>query len=108
MAVIGALATRFVTLGSRETVSEWLSAQALYAAESGVEWAARDLAAGGAGVSAGANVDGNSSFTTVVATTTIDLGGGDVRRLYTITSTGSAGSGVSAVQRELVVQFMPR
>ena len=38
LAALGGLMTQLLVLGSEETIDEWYSAQALYAAESGVEW----------------------------------------------------------------------
>lgn len=105
LALLAALMTRLMVLTSVETIDEWYSAQALYAAESGVDWAAHGILAGTGGVTANTEVTANSSwFTTAVASTTIGS-----KTLYTITSTGKAGgtSALPRVQRQLVVQFMP-
>jgi hypothetical protein len=40
LALLGALMTRLMVLSSTETIQEWYAAQSLYAAESGVDWAA--------------------------------------------------------------------
>lgn len=105
LAVLGALATRFIIHGSEETINEWYSAQALAASESGVDWAVYDISySGGTGATINAPViTGTSWFTTTVTSVTIAP-----RTLYTITSTGSAG-GTAAnprAQRQIVVQFM--
>jgi len=105
LAALGGLLTQLLVLGSEETINEWYSAQALYAAESGVEWAARDISAGGSGgISNGVVLTDQAWMTTTVSP--VSIGG---RTLYTITSTGSAGGLVSAprAQRRIVVQFMP-
>lgn len=105
LAALGGLLTQLLVLGSEETINEWYSAQALYAAESGVEWAARDISAGGSGgISNGVVLTDQAWMTTTVSP--VSIGG---RTLYTITSTGSAGGLVSAprTQRRIVVQFMP-
>lgn len=41
LAVLGSLMTKLMVLSSVETIQEWQSAQALYAAETGIDWAAR-------------------------------------------------------------------
>ncbi len=105
LAALGGLLTQLLVLGSEETINEWYSAQALYAAESGVAWAARDISAGGSGgISNGVVLMDRVWMTTSVST--VSIGG---RTLYNITSTGSAGGVVSAprAQRRIVVQFMP-
>ncbi len=105
LAALGGLLTQLLVLGSEETINEWYSAQALYAAESGVEWAARDIRDGGSGsISNGVVLTSQAWMTTTVSPMTI---GG--RTLYTITCTGTAGGSVSAPrsQRRIVVQFMP-
>ncbi len=105
LAALGGLLTQLLVLGSEETINEWYSAQALYAAESGVEWAARDIRAGGSGsISNGVVLTDRAWMTTSVSA--VNIGG---RTLYHITSTGSAGGLVSAprAQRRIVVQFMP-
>lgn len=105
LAALGGLLTQLLVLGSEETLNEWYSAQALYAAESGVEWAARDIRAGGSGNTSDAVVLADRAWmSTGVAP--VNIGG---RTLYTITSTGSAGGTVAAprAQRRIVVQFMP-
>lgn len=105
LAALGGLLTQLLVLGSEETINEWYSAQALYAAESGVAWAARDIRAGGSGsISNGMVLTDRAWMNTTVSA--VSIGG---RTLYHITSTGSAGGLVSAprAQRRIVVQFMP-
>ncbi len=105
LAALGGLLTQLLVLGSEETINEWYSAQALYAAESGMEWAARDIRGGGSGnISNGVVLTDRAWMSTSVSA--VNVGG---RTLYTITSTGSAGGVVTAprAQRRIVVQFMP-
>jgi Tfp pilus assembly protein PilX len=106
LAVLAAMATRFVILGSEETINEWYSGQALAAAESGVDWAVYDiLYAAGTGSTVDTPVTAGSSwFTTSVTRVTI---GPETQ--YTITSTGEAGGSATSprVQRQIVVIFMP-
>lgn len=106
LAVLAAMMTRFLILGSEETLNEWYSAQALGAAESGVEWSVYDILYGGG---SGAAVDtpvtsGSSWFTTSVTSVTIGT-----KTEYTITSTGEAGGSAAdpRVQRQIIVKFMP-
>ena len=107
LAALGALMTQLLVLGSEETIDEWYSSQALYAAESGVDWAIWDLTVnGGTGVSTNSTVvSGQVWMTTTVNTVVIN----GTNRLYTITSTGTAGgtSGSPRTQRQIVVQYMP-
>jgi hypothetical protein len=106
LAALGAVLTQLMVLGSEETINEWYSAQALYAAESGVDWAVWDLTVnGGTGGSVDSPVVSNQAWmSTTVATVSING-----RNLYTITSTGKAGGTAASprAQRQLVVQFMP-
>jgi MSHA biogenesis protein MshP len=107
LAALGALMTQLLMLGSEETIDEWYSSQALYAAESGVDWAIWDLTVnGGSGASTNSTVVNNQAWmTTTVSTLTIN----GTNNLYTITSTGTAGgtSGSPQTQRQIVVQYMP-
>ena len=105
LAVFGAVLTRLAAQGQDALLDEWDAARALYAAESGVQWAARDLLTGGSGSVSDAPLDGGDAwFSTSVAQVTV---GG--RSLYTITATGSAGGSAAAprAQRRVVVEFMP-
>lgn len=105
LAALGGLLTQLLVLGSEESINEWYSAQALYAAESGVAWAARDISAGGSGsISNGVVLTDRAWMSTTVSP--VSIGG---RTLYTITSIGSAGGLMLAprAQRRIVVQFMP-
>lgn len=105
LATLGALMTQLLVTESEETINEWYSAQALYAAESGVDWAVWDLTInGGSGATTDTSVVVNQSWmTTSVASVTIGT-----RTLYTITSTGEAGGAAAnpRAQRQIVVQFM--
>ncbi len=107
LAALGALMTQMLVLGSEETIDEWYSSQALYAAESGIDWAIWDLTVnGGTGVSTNNTVqNGQVWVTTTVNTLTIN----GINNVYTITSTGTAGGtpGNPRTQRQIVVQYMP-
>jgi len=107
LAALGALMTQMLVAGSKETIDEWYSSQALYAAESGIDWAIWDLTInGGTGVSTNNTVINNQAWiTTTVNTLTIN----GTNNVYTITSTGTAGgtSGNPLTQRQIVVQYMP-
>lgn len=109
LALLAALMTRLMVLGSTETINEWYSAQSLYAAESGVDWAAFQIATGAYTNACPYNsgsqtVTANTSFSLTVTGCEIPIGG---RRLYQITSTGTTVAAFGPVQRRLVVQFMP-
>ena len=101
LAALGGLMTQFLILGTEETIDEWYSAQALYAAESGVEWSVYRNGTAGTDQS----VATSAWFDVSVATT--NFGGG--KTLYTITSTGKAGGTAASprAQRQIVVQYMP-
>lgn len=101
LAALGGLMTQFLILGTEETIDEWYSAQALYAAESGVEWSVYQNGASGANQT----VATDAWFDVVVTTTNF----GGSKTLYTITSTGKAGgtSGSPRAKRQIVVQYMP-
>lgn len=105
LAAVGALMTQLLVTQSEESINEWYSAQALYAAESGVDWAVWDLTVnGGTGIATDSTVVANQAWmTTGVAALTIGT-----RTLYTITSTGEAGGSAASprAQRQLVVQYM--
>ncbi len=107
LAALGALMTQMLVSGSEETIDEWYSSQALYAAESGVDWAIWDVTVnGGAGVSTNNTMlSGQAWVTTTVSTLTIN----GINNVYTITSTGTAGgtSGNPRTQRQIVVHYMP-
>ena len=102
LAALGGLMTQLLVLGSEETIDEWYSAQALYAAESGVEWSVYN---GGASNVNQVVVAGRAWFD--VSVTATNFGGG--KTLYIITSTGKAGGtmGSPRTQRQIVVQYMP-
>lgn len=109
LALLAALMTRLMVLGSTETINEWYSAQSLYAAESGVDWAAFQIATntytnGCPYYSGSRTVTANTSFSVTVTGCEIAIGG---RQLYQITSTGTTVAAFGQVQRRLVVQFMP-
>jgi len=103
LAALGGLMTQLLVLGSEETIDEWYSAQALYAAESGVEWSVYKNGTGTGG--GNETVTSTAWFEVSVATT--NFGGG--KTLYVITSTGKAGGTATnpRTQRQIVVQYMP-
>ena len=107
LAALGGVMTQMLVLGSEETIDEWYSSQALYAAESGVEWAVWDLTKnGGSGVTTNSTVVANRAWmTTTVNTVTID----STNNLYRITSMGTAGGTYAnpRTQRQITVQYMP-
>jgi type II secretory pathway component PulK len=106
LAALGGLMTQFLVLGSKETIDEWYSSQALYAAESGVEWAVWSLTVnGGSGVANNSTVITNRAWVSTTVASQMLSGG---RNLYTVTSTGTAGGSVNKprAQRQIVVQFM--
>ena len=102
LAALGGLMTQLLVLGSEETIDEWYSAQALYAAESGVEWSIYN---GGASNTDQVVVGGRAWFD--VSAVSTNYAGGKI--LYTITSIGKAGGtmGSPQTQRRIVVQYMP-
>lgn len=107
LAALGGLMTQLLVLGSEETIDEWYSSQALYAAESGVDWAIWDLTVnGGGGVTTNSTVITNRAWMTTTVSTVMING---TNNLYTITSTGTAGGTAASprTQRQIVVQFMP-
>ncbi len=109
LAALAVAMTRMSVQSSLETSDNYLSQKALYAAESGVEWATYDLISGNTGVAADKVVDSSVWFTTSVITWTIDTGSANERTYYEITSVGEAG-GTAAdprVQRMVSVYFMP-
>jgi hypothetical protein len=102
LAALGGLMTQMLVLGSEETIDEWYSTQALYAAESGVDWSIYN---GGASNTNQVVVAGRAWFD--VSVTTTNFGGSKI--LYIITSTGKSG-GTAAnprTQRQITVQYMP-
>lgn len=102
LAALGGLMTQLLVLGTEETIDDWYSAQALYAAESGVEWSIYN---GGASSTGQVVVADRAWFDVNVAS--IPYAGG--KTLYTITSTGKAGGSSASprTQRQIVVQYMP-
>ncbi len=107
LAALGALMTQMLVLGSEETIDEWYSSQALYAAESGVDWAIWDLTVNsGTGVSTNNTILNDQVWVSTTVNTLTINGSNNV---YTITSTGTAGgtSGNPRTQRQIVVHYMP-
>lgn len=110
LAAIAALMTRQTIHSTTETTNEYLSSQALYAAETGVDRAVYDIlynGGAGAGVITDASIPGVAAwYTTTVVPWPIESG---ANIYYEITSTGEAGgtSVAPTVSRRLVVYFMP-
>jgi hypothetical protein len=108
LAAIAALMTRQTIHSTTETTNEYLSSQALYTAEAGVDRAVYDiLYNAGTGVVTDQSIPGVTAwFTTTVVSWPIDSG---ANTYYQITSTGEAGgtAATPVVSRQLVVYFMP-
>jgi len=105
LAVLGAAMTRMMVISSNETINEWRSAQAFYAAESGVEWAIWDLTKNsGDGLATNRVITTDSWCDTSVTATTV---GGQT--LYRIIATGKSGGGATnpVAERRLTITFMP-
>ncbi len=113
LAAIAALMTRQSIHSTIETTNEYFSAQALYAAEAGVDRAAYDiLFNGGDGQAADQSVPGAGApawYTTTVRSWTVDTGSTNQKTYYEVTSTGEAGGSAitPVVSRRLVVYIMP-
>lgn len=109
LAVLAAAMTRMTIHSAIVTTDDFLAQQALYAAESGVDWAAYNLISGGGGVTADTVVTANSWFTTRVSSWTIDTGSANQRTYFEIISIGEAGGTASTprVQRMVTIYFMP-
>lgn len=110
LAVLGALMTKLTIMGSQETINEFYSAQALYAAESGTDWAAyhiihNDTCTAGYPYTATAIPVSTDSSVEVNISCFQPGKNGQTINLYYITVTGNAGSGKA--QRQLTVQFIP-
>lgn len=116
LAIMGAFLSRLLVTTSAGTITEWYSAQALYAAESGVDYAAYQLvqntvtpptpsATAATAEIANEAVDAASWFSTTVTV----LATTPTKTVYEIRSTGIAGGTMASpmAQRTLVVQFMP-
>ena len=109
LAVLAAAMTRMTIHSAIVTTDDYLAQQALYAAETGVDWAAYDLASGNTGVTTDTATTANSWFTTTVNSWTIDTGSANERTYFEITSIGEAGGAAATprVQRLVTVYFMP-
>ncbi|MEN8179812.1 MAG: hypothetical protein ABFS39_14515 [Pseudomonadota bacterium] len=98
--------TQMIVTQSLQTTDEWLSSQSLYAAESGVQYAAYHLnrtSPAGCSLSVSDNSVGSDSWFSI-STQPVTLGSTDVCQ---ITATGKAGnsSAAPAVQRQIVVTY---
>ncbi len=106
LSVLGAAMTRMMVTQSFETTDAWLSSQALYAAESGVQYAAYQLNRSSPALCSLTEVDnsvGADSWFSI-STRPVPLGTVDVCE---ITATGKAGNSAAtpAVQRQIVVTY---
>lgn len=109
LAVLGALMTKLTIMSSQETINEFYSAQALYAAESGTDWAAyhiinNDTCVAGYPYTATDIPVGSDSSVDVTISCSQPGKNGQTINLYYITVTGKAGG---RAQRQLMVQFIP-
>ena len=103
LAALGTFMWRTQVVTSRMTTTEWDSARALYAAESGVQWAAWRAWQGQTGNGTGLDGEnGESWFDSSVSSQAIGS-----RTLVTIEATGRAGTSNAqpAAERRLRVQF---
>ena len=109
LAALAAAMTRMTVHSAIVTTDDYLAQQALYAAESGVDWAAYDLILGNPGTTTDTVITTNSWFTTTVNSWTIDAGSANQRIYYEISSVGEAGGTAATprVQRLVTVYFMP-
>lgn len=100
LAILGGLLSRLLVVGTEETLQEWYASQALYAAESGINWSIYN---GGASATDQTVIDGRSWFD--VSATTTNIAGKD---LIVITSTGKTGDSLGNIKasRRIVVRYM--
>ncbi|MCW8917317.1 MAG: hypothetical protein OQL08_00665 [Gammaproteobacteria bacterium] len=116
LAVLGALMTKLTIMSSQETLNEWYSTQALYAAESGADWAAYHIInndtceSGGYPYSATVPVAAEATVEVAIRCAqpgkVLPPGASKVTiNLYHITATGKAGNG--RAQRQLQMPFVP-
>ncbi len=106
LSALGAAMTQMIVTQSLQTTDEWLSSQALYAAESGVQYAAYQLnhtSPAVCSLSVTDNSVGTNSWFSI--RTQADLLGSI--NVCKITATGKAGNSAAshAVQRQIVVTY---
>ena len=106
LSALGAAMTQMIVTQSLQTTDAWLSSQALYAAESGVQYAAYQLnrtSPAACSLSVSDNSIGSDSWFSI-STQPVTLGATVVCR---ITATGKAGNSAAApaVQRQIVVTY---
>ena len=110
LAVLAALMTKLTIMGSKESINEWYSTQALYAADSGVDWAVYHILNNDSCETTGYPYSATVPVSTT-STVEIDIScsapgkNGQTINYYHITVTGKAGSG--AAQRQLSMPFVP-
>lgn len=107
LSALGAAMTQMIVTQSLQTTDEWLSSQALYAAESGVQYAAYQLnhtSPAVCSLSVTDNSVGTNSWFSIISTQGPPLGSINVCE---ITATGKAGNSATtyAVQRQIVVTY---
>ena len=104
---LGLLIARLMMMSSTTTLNEWYSAQAYYAAESGIDCAAynavygTDICGGGSNACDASNCP-DAQF--LYATTVLNFG---TVSHYQINSTGSANGLYGPVQRQIITEFFP-
>ena len=111
LAVLGSLMTKLTITSNQETINEMYSAQALYAAESGTDWAAYHILNND--TCSAADYPPYTATVPVSATSTVEVSincaqtgkSNQTINLYHITVTGKAGG--TRAQRQLTVQFIP-
>ena len=106
LSALGVAMTKMIVTQSLQTTDAWLSSQALYAAESGVQYAAYQLNRSSPAACSLSETDsavGTDSWFSI-ATQLVPLGSTDVCE---ITATGKAGNSAAtpAVQRQIVVTY---
>lgn len=116
LALLAALMTKLVVVGSEESIREWHSTQALFAAETGVEWAAFQIVQGhtpGGGCNPALTGSGVTPLEMVANRAwfqvAISCFQAETVSVYQITSNGLAGESSSSAnaRRQLTVQFNP-
>lgn len=108
LSVLGLIAAQMLAVGSRDQIRSWESEQALYAAESAVDWAAQQINQQG---TCGVTATDRSLATGTSTPAWFDVTGSQVtiseRPVCRITATGKAGGSAAApgAQRTLDVLY---
>lgn len=106
LAALGVLATRAVVLSTEATDAGWYAAQALYAAEAGVDYAAHVIVTGSPPSAQLREVVAGRAWFRIVEVNSTAVDGA---QLWTIVSIGLAGPDPNAplAQRRVETVFMP-